>query len=229
MDLEPVFEYESSFNDEKQAIVETVRRWSSRNRIDSDELKGFESLIAIKNIERTYTFANRRFSDLFTSGRTSVGKNTDRTLEPKFRKLSQGVDALILDGVRWVEMEHYGIIHDGRCCSFITYKRRLDELKDPNYQILLISRPLAFAVVSKDAYKLNVSDLLRKFLQLDKTDQLICRAFAHGDSAKEVAEQVKLTKRAVELRRQRIMETFGFGRPVEIVKMLVRLEEWGML
>ena len=46
---------------------------------------------------------------------------------------------------------------------------------------------------------------------------------------KDIAAQVGISTRAVENRRQKIMDIFGFTKPIEIVKLLVRLEERGLL
>ena len=64
--------------------------------------------------------------------------------------------------------------------------------------------------------------------KLDTTDELICHGYLMGDTTKDIATKVGLTARSVEKRRQKIMDIFGFVRPVQIVKMLVRLEEHGL-
>lgn len=229
MGSQPDFQYSTSFEDEKREVIARILRWGDGNRSQPLDLSGFESYVAIKNSERTYSATNIHFSNAFTAGRSSIGRNTDLTLEPKFKMISQKVDGLILDGVAWIELEHVGVLGDGRACTFLTFKRRLDELHDSSYLILLVSRPMRVLGSSEIEKRRTITDLLSILRGLDEKDQMICRGYSRGDTSKEIAAQIGLTTRSVEIRRQKIMDVFGFNHPIEIVKMLVRLEERGLI
>jgi DNA-binding NarL/FixJ family response regulator len=60
-------------------------------------------------------------------------------------------------------------------------------------------------------------------------DRAICFGHGNGEQIKDIAAKVGMTRRSVENRRQKIMDLFGFKRPVEIVKLLVCLDERGLL
>ncbi len=229
MPSEPQFQYSIPFADELNQVIQRVLAWGDSDRSGPIDLSGFQSLVAIKNSERTITTENDLFRAAIMGGKSSVGWTTDRALSPKFLKISQAVDDLILDGAASVELEHVGALADGRACTFITHKRRLDELKDPSFLVLLVSRPLNLIGDTETERRRTLSELVTMLNQLDSTDRTICDAYAKGDPTKAIANLVGLTTRSVEIRRQKIMDTFGFSRPIEIIKMMVRLEERGLI
>jgi len=67
------------------------------------------------------------------------------------------------------------------------------------------------------------------FQQLSEVDRKICQGIALGDLTGEIAAMVGLTRRGVEVRRNKILEHFGFSRKAQIIRLLVRLEENGLL
>lgn len=218
------FHYRRSFLDERNEIVECILAARSFDDVD---LSRFESLVSIKDASRRITLENTRFRE-FMAGGKSVNE-ISLTLPPKFARLSETTDGLILDGVRSLEFEHVGSGHTGRPCLIQTFKRRLvEDLKDPQYAILLIARPIAYVGTSDEERQQNLAELMSLMRRLDATDELICHGYAMGDTTKDIAASVGLTSRSVENRRQKIMDIFGFERPIQIVKMLVRLEENGL-
>lgn len=218
------FQYRRNFRDERKDIIEYVLNASS---IDEGELSNFESLVSIKDSRRRITIDNKPFRDFMTGGPSTI-ENPLR-LSPRFARLSETTDGLILDGVNFLEFEHIGIEHSGRSCLLQTYKRRLvEELSDPQYAILLVARPISYVGTSNEEHRQNLAELLSLMQKLDAIDELICHGYLMGDTTKEIAKRVGLTTRSVENRRQKVMDIFGFERPIQIVKMLVRLEENGL-
>jgi hypothetical protein len=225
MGIDLTFRYDRPFEDEKQAAVKLALESLQAGDVNFDHIN--VPVLTLSN-HRVITSENAAFRDLFLNGRTGIGFRTDVLFPPPFRKVDHATDALILDGVASVEMEHIGVLHDGRPCTFLTYKRRLDELKNPSFSILVVSRPLAILGDSEVEKRRSLNELVSILRQLDEIDQFICRAYGKGDSTKDIACSVGLTSRSVELRRQKILDQFGFDRPIEIVKLLVRLEEHGL-
>lgn len=218
------FQFRRSFLDERNEIIDCILAATSLESVDLDK---FESLVSIKDASRRITLQNLPFRQ-FMAGSESANESSLK-LQPKFEKLSETTDGLILDGVRSLELEHIGSGFSGRPCLLQTFKRRLiEDLKDPQYAILLICRPISYVGTSDEERQQNLAELMALMRQLDTTDELICRGYAMGDTTKDIAASVGLTARSVENRRQKILDIFGFERPIQIVKMLVRLEENGL-
>lgn len=220
------FQYQVPFLEEVAAIRGLVLDPSfPKNAAKFDQ---FESMIGIKSSSRLLSFENQRFRSFLHNDKSAVGLLFSQKLASNLSKISETTDTLILDGVNSILLEHVGSGRDGRPCTFITKKCRLDDLRNPDYTILIISRPLLY-IGSEDAGRNHsLAELLSLIQQLDTIDQNICRGLAMGDPIKEIANRVGLTTRSVENRKQKVMKVFGFSRPIEIVKMLVRLEENGL-
>lgn len=228
-DLPAVPTYSRSFEDEKAEILALVTQWSELGMESVPDFDSFESIVTIKNSDRKITIENRGYRELCEAQDAQLQASPERNLEPHLARVSLETDRLLLDGVSSLEIEHLGIWYQGRPCTMVTYKRRLFELKSPQYAILTISRIRELLRDSSTERQRTLGELLALLQQLDPVDRTICQGYAMGDSTKEIAARVGLTTRAVELRRQKIMELFGFERPIEIVKMLVRLEENGLI
>lgn len=223
------FEYQRSFDDEKRIVLQRVLEWGATDRSEPPDLSGIESLVTMKNADRTVTYSNPAFNAFMLGGKTVLDQALDNRLALGLRRVSQSTDNLILGGVQSLELEHVGSGIDNRPCTFLSWKRKLDELKDVKYVILLVCRPIEYLSASHTDHLRDLAEMLMLFEQLDATDQAICKRYANGDSTKEIAVKVGLSTRSVENRRQKILAYFGFERPIEIVKLLVRLEENGLL
>jgi AraC-like DNA-binding protein len=227
MDL--TFDFCPHFEREKKEVVSSILRWAESGRSEPMDFSGFECIVAVQSMERIVTAENKPFRDLFMGGRSALGWNADSLLSVDAQRTWQNADQMILDGACYLELKHEASFLDGRRGTLITYRRRLDELHDPSYKLLLVSRIVAFSDASLTKKKRSLNELFSQLQQLDANDQLICRHYAMGDPTKEIAKRVGLTSRSVEMRRQKILTAFGFERPVEIIKMMVRLEEHGMI
>lgn len=221
-------EVDVPFDELRQRVVDHVIRWGKGDRSTALDLSMFNAIVAIKNSDRLITAENSMFRDILMGGRSSLGGNVDASVGHSFKKVMLATDRLILDGVASLELEHVGTPYHSRPCTYVTYKRRLDELRDPSYVILTVCRPLAYVGTSEIERRRSLSELRSLLQQLDVVDQDICGGYARGDSSKEIGIKVGLATRSIEIRRQKILDHFGFKRPIEIVKMLVRLEEHGL-
>lgn len=223
------FEYRLSFDDDKAAICSLVLEWG-RHGFDSDlNIDQFETMVAIKGTDRSINRENLAFRKYVAFGKSVEEKTFDHFVIPNLSDTFQKTDGLILDGVSTLEFEHLGVWECGRPCMMISYKRCLAELNSSHYKILLLTRVIDYLGSEVNASRQSFSELLTLLQKLDVTDQKICRGLASGDSTKDIANSVGLTTRSIELRRQKMMELFGFQRPIEIVKMLVRLQENGLI
>ncbi len=225
--------YPASFSrplaEEKDLIVADIIRWAQTDRSHELDLPNSESIVIIKNTDRVVTFQNAASKRFLTDGASIVGTSVEQHMDPKFQRLSRQTDGLILDGVTSLEFEHVAMDSNRATCTFVSRKRRLQEINDPNYAILVISRPISILNVGAPNRRKDLRTMLSMLQALDITDQKICNGYGMGESTKHIAASVGLTTRSVELRRQKVMDLFGFSHPIEIVKMLVRLEENGLI
>jgi hypothetical protein len=222
-------EYHSSFDDEKGLILAAVLQSHHADHQQSLDLDSFESMVAIKNSSRVVTFENAAFRRYMMYNNSAIGTTMDSHFLPHLAKTSNDTDRLILDGVINLEIEHLCRWENGRTVTMRTFKRRLDELKSPNYAIIVISRAKDYVGSTEAEKRKSLNEVLSVLLSLDETDRTICRGYAMGDSTKEIASRVGLTSKAIENRRHKIMNLMGIQKPIEIVKLLVRLEENGLI
>ena len=222
-------QYQSSFDEEKASILAAVFEWHHSEHSQPLDLDSFESMVAIKNLNRVITFENAAFRRYMLNEKSAVGSTLDSHFLPHLVKTSTDSDRLILDGVMNIEIEHLCRWENGRTVTMRTFKRRLDELKSPNYAIIVISRAKEFVGSTEAEKRKSLNEVLSVLLGMDETDRTICRGYVMGDSTKEIASRVGLTTKAVENRRHKIMDLMGVQKPIDIVKLMVRLEENGLI
>ncbi|MFK8111402.1 MAG: hypothetical protein AB8B91_04350 [Rubripirellula sp.] len=218
-------EFSHRFEEEKAEVIDYLIRWGKRDRSTAIDLEQFESCVLLKNSEQVVAHANVAFKSMMGGGAFLAGSRTDVLLSKRFRHVSQNTDDLIIGGVKSVELEHRCQDGFGREYDFRTYKRRLDELCDPDLCFVVIIRAIGIAAETSSSRRLSLSEQLVVFRGLDQVDQKICQMYYQGAPTKSIAAAVGLATRSVEVRRQKVMDTFGFDKPVEVVKLLTRLEE----
>ncbi len=224
------YAFSRSYEDEKEELMDSLLEWSQSDRSTDWDLSLYESIVMIKNSFRTVTRENQASRKIINGARSGlVSDMASQSLDAKYVKLSQLTDTIIMDGVLSIEYEHVGRDALGREYIFRSYKRRLDELKDPELHILLFSRPIALVGSGDVERRRSLNELLLLFQQLDPIDQMICFGDTRGESTKHIAASIGMSPRSVELRRNKIMELFGFRRTIEIVIMIVRLAEHGFI
>lgn len=221
--------YSCSFDDEKKLLNDYVRSCAQEDRDGIADLEQFESCVLVKNGNRAIVHANVAVREMFANGHTVIGTSTDGLVGEQTRRISQMTDELVLSGVEQLEFDHPFRDAQNRLFHLQIYKRRLDELSDPSYSILVLIRATRLEAEAVSERRMSLSQQLLKFRALDDTDQRICRLYHQGESTKAISQEVGLATRSVELHRQKIMDTFGFDKPVEIIKLLTRLEEHNLI
>ncbi|KLU06978.1 transcriptional control [Rhodopirellula islandica] len=116
-----------------------------------------------------------------------------------------------------------------RRCLWDVSSIRLDLNLGAGAICAMLIRPVALLKTDAAEEGPSLSESLLVFQQFDSVDRQICEAIAMGDTTSEIATVVGLTRRSVEVRRAKILERLQFTRPVEIVRLVVRLEENGLL
>lgn len=224
------FEYKVPFEQERDEILRTIVRWQiEHGSLSGLSLDNFESLVLIKNIQLVVMLENANFKRYVALGKSTEGLQTEQIFSPHVNHVYQLSDQLILDGAISLQVEHLSPWESNRTVTMVTYMKRLEDLKNPACAIIAISRAKDFVRSIGIERRLSLNEALVLLQKLDDKDRTICNSLYDGDTTKETADSLGMTSRAVELRRQRILDLLGFERPIEIVKLLVRLEENGLL
>ncbi|MBB3206944.1 DNA-binding CsgD family transcriptional regulator [Rhodopirellula rubra] len=158
-----------------------------------------------------------------------LGRRTPNHPSGSSRYLDETTDKALLGGARVLWYEHEAPAANGHWFRWSTLKMRVLENQSRSFCLLNLSRPVQLLPEVKALPSRMLNEQLVMYRQLDETDRRICEGIAVGDSTAEIAAAVGLTRRSIEVRRGKILEHFGFSRKVQIVRLLVRLEENGLL
>lgn len=202
----------------KTQVVGALLQWEESSASDEPDLSRFPDCVYIKDASGHVIRENRAFRDAFAQGETMIGQPVSS--DPTFTHL----DAVLMRGHPWIECQHFFSQPRGKSV-LQTYQRRLDEIEDPAFCILGVTRILGYLERDEEVRQLSLREQFAVFNGFDETDHTICHMIAEGESTKDIAATVGLTTKSIENRRQRMMIALGLQRPVEIVKLMVRLEE----
>lgn len=221
--------HETDFKNVIEEVQQRIDQFLAGPKDRHPDFDDIEDCVYLKNSDRINTCGNRAFKTLFASGVTTVGMATDSFLKSSVAKTSVQTDRLILDGITLLEFEHVGVGSDNKNYQFRTFKRSYqDRLYEP-FAILGITRPVALINDSEGLLPENVQKHFLVYKGFTEQEQVICRGIASGLSSKEIAEVLDLSSRAIEIKRKKMMNALHFERPIEIVKMMVRFQERGMV
>lgn len=156
-----------------------------------------------------------------------LGERFEIRLNRTASRLAELADQMLQIGTATVQYEFEGATHAGDWYRWSTRKTRLPGLLLTGFGCLCITRPIAKTKPSVGASIALLEEQFSLFRSLDEIDQTICQGMTLGDSTEEIACEVGLTRRSIEVRRSKILQVFGFSRQVQIVRMMVRFEENG--
>ena len=223
-------EYPLSFQETVEQIsdivVDAVRgQWDSIAQINE-----FRDCVYLKNPEGVLVYVNHAYVEFFSPPNQSpLGRSGEKFLEPAIIDVSKHTDEIIVGGSNSLDCEHKGRGQDGRLYAIRTHKRNLTFLGNPGLAILGISRLEQVLKDGQPDSRYNLAEQFRVFQSLGEVDREIARLIAMGVTAREVAKQLELTPRTVELRKKKILDGFQFDQTIKLVKLLVRLEDRGFL
>ena len=160
-------DFESTFDQAKSQALDAIRQWYPQRISQYLDLSKVEACVVIKNHEREVVHDNPAYQLFFTRASTASGKSTDAHSLYRSAKLAQNTDELIAAGVRSLDCEHEGKAASGQAYCFRTFKCQLGELRDPNFFIFSMSRPITcLGQVESDRDK-SLMDLLEVFQSLE--------------------------------------------------------------
>lgn len=227
--MERTFSFRTTFQQAVQEITEAVFAGLQGDRARLEQINEHEDCVYLKNEEGTLTLVNESYIKFFSGPESPIGRHAKTFLDPTIIDVSKHTDALILAGSDHLECDHTGAGADRQTYVLRTYKCSLRQLKQPGYAILGITRPTQLIGENKSNPRAVMAQLAQAFRDLDERDREICRLIALGKSSTEIGKELGMTSRNVDIRRKKGFAALKVEKPVELVRVLVRLQERGYL
>ncbi len=158
-----------------------------------------------------------------------VGLLGDSLVSQELGRLSALSDDLILSGCTDLIFDHLGHDSDGKPISMSTAKFSLLGLGHRSMAILGVTRLRATLDHIADR-RIRASTLCEKWSQLeslDADDRQIALQLVGGQSVGEIAAERSVSTRTIENRRMRILKQLDVDSPLELAKLLIKLQENG--
>lgn len=205
------------------AIEESVRNGSP----DLSGLPELAECVFVKNGRGVVVYANSAHRAFFTPAESPLGRTGHAFLDSSIVPAAEKLDELILLGCPYAESEHFGNGPDGRRYALRTHKRSLAAIGAPGLAILGVTRVLGAEGAEAGPTRLSLAEHAERFRTLPDRDQEVCRQTALGASSRELGEQLGLTTRGVELRKQKAFARLGVAKAVDLARLLTRLQDAG--
>lgn len=228
MSAEPHCDADRQFDSVKRQVLDCLETWFAGDRGEPPDLEQFSVPVFIKNLERYLTLVNQPYQAVFSGGELPVGRHSDEVLDSTFSNISIDSDALLMQHYTRLEFEHVGRGAGGKRFLFRTFKADLTRFRYPPYAIVGVTAPIS-PITTAEASRDEVESLYQVFTTFSPIDQQICTLFAVGESTRAIAERLNVSTKTVENHRNKVLRKLGFNKPVEIIRLLVRFEERGLL
>ncbi|MCD0459502.1 helix-turn-helix transcriptional regulator [Roseiconus lacunae] len=185
--------------------------------------------IYLKSADQRLLCSNQVYRRIFTPDELPVGRFGSSFLHKTIIPISEISDKLILEGCMDAIFDHYGRDSEGQLSLFRTAKKSLIGVGQGSFAILGITRVEKTLVdanneIAKGAF---LAEQWRRFNELPELDRQIAISLARGMSAMEIAQEREVSKRTIENHRNSILSELDLGSPLEMIKLLVRLQEKG--
>lgn len=212
-----------------KSAYEYVRDELGGGRCDFSAFESWRDGVCIKNADGVVVFSNPAHSRVFVRGGSPIGRTAQSYLDPAMAQRCEAVDALLMGGVPYVQLEHSGHGPDGSSYRVQAHKRSLQELNHPGFATLTVLRLLERSESPNASMQLSLTSAAERFRNLSERDQEICRLTALGVSSRELGDRLGMTTRGIELRKQKAFAKLGVAKAVDLARMLVRLQDRGFL
>ncbi|NND99200.1 MAG: hypothetical protein HKN47_17925 [Pirellulaceae bacterium] len=183
--------------------------------------------IYIKDVNGKILVSNRSYEKTFSDRKSSVGRPGSSFLAESVSQIAKQSDTMLLSGAQSLQVDHIGNDAAGRDVRFRTYKRTLLGMGHPTMAILGITRILEVIGNSGVIRLHTLKDQWRFFAQLDDFDRAIAVGLGRGESVGNIAAAHGVTKKTIENHRSAILKSLQLNSPVELIKLIVRLQENG--
>ncbi|MEM6798698.1 MAG: hypothetical protein AAF589_04220 [Planctomycetota bacterium] len=184
----------------------------------------YRQSVFIKNESQVIVAVNKSFGKFF-AGDHAIGRHARSFLDPSIQRVSLYTDEMILTGTQRVGCVHAGAAVDGYYYTFLMHKRSLASLRRPGFMIFGVTQ--AEERLDKRSQHVELTRLTSVFRDFEQRDRDICRLAALGKTGAEIGEELGMTSRNVEIRRKKAFVALGVDKPVDLARLLVRLQERG--
>ena len=193
----------------------------------SERLKQEADAVYIKSVEGKILMSNRAYETMFSDEKLTLGRPGSSYLTDSVQEVARLSDNMLLTGCQVIQFDHVGHDSAGRDVRFRTYKRSLLGMGHPTMAIVGVTRLLE-VIGNSGVIRLNtLKDQWKSFSQLDDFDRAIAIGLGRGISVGDIAAEHNVTKKTIENHRAAILKTLKLNSPVELIKLVVRLQENG--
>ncbi len=228
MSSDIVLEYTQDFATSVGEIVAAVDAWFSREQAAMPNLDAFEDAIYIKGADRVLMYGNHIYQQSFSPRRSPVGRRGEAFLDAGLAAMAIKSDELVLGGAESVEVRHVGGSVSGHVFEQLTHKVPIPS-NAAGAVILGVTRRLVQLAANDAATQKSLETQASLFQAFSRDDKELCRLLAMGETSKDIAESLHCSTRTIENRRARIMQALELNKPVDIVKVMVRFADRGLI
>ncbi|MCD0463326.1 helix-turn-helix transcriptional regulator [Roseiconus lacunae] len=212
-----------------EAVEHYVVQWFDGDRSVAPDLDQFSIPVVLKSKKRTITCVNAAYREFFSHcDELPVGKHSDEIVEDSTLELSRQTDAFLLENCVKIHLEYFTVGRSGDRFLVRCNKTNLEAFGYEPYSILFIGVPIK-QVPQGDGLKYDIAKQFAIYQQLSSTQKRICALCALGETTRATARALGVSTKTIEKHRQRALVQLGLDRPVEIVQLLVRFEERGLI
>ncbi|MGB7347117.1 MAG: hypothetical protein WBD20_23030 [Pirellulaceae bacterium] len=210
-----------------QRVSTTVLRCIEEGVSLNGQLDTEQDSIYVKSVEGRMLHTNHVYDTMFAGKKIALGRQSSSFLSDSITQIAELSDSMLMAGAQTVQFDHLG--HDviGREVRLRTFKRSLLGLGHPTMAILGLTRLLEI-IGDSNTYRLQtLKDQWRLFSKLDDLDRAIAVGIGQGLLVGDIATNHSVTKKTIENHRGSILKTLDLGTPIDLVKLIVRLQENG--
>lgn len=216
--------------DVAESAYQAIRQAVNEESNDFPELNDYDDGICLKNSQGVVVYTNAAYRRILSPKASPLGRTSSTYLDPVVAHRAEVIEGLIFDGCPYVECEQSGPGPDGAIYRMTMHERSLQALDAPGLAILDVIRLLSREENNGDnATTQDLATSCARFRELSDRDQQICRLTALGVSSRELGDQIGMTTRGIELRKQKAFAHLGVGKAVDLARLLVRLQDRGYL
>lgn len=217
------------FVERAEQITKKVVQCLQSNTSFEEQLESEPIPVYIKSADSRVLFSNRAYRMVFSPNSMPVGRFGEAFLHETVIPISKASDALVLAGCTNTVFDHVGYDSYGHSVLFRTAKYSLLSIGHPSFSILGITK--IQKVLADDEQGMTkmalLTDKWNRFMGLDSSDRDIAILLARGLSTSDIATRLDISKRTVENHRTSILESMAVEAPLDLIKLLVRLQEKG--
>ncbi len=183
--------------------------------------------VYVKAADGTVLAHNATYEAVFSGHVVPTGRNGELYLDETVAMVSRYSDQLVLAGADETMFWHPGRDSEGRATLFQTYKASLLGMGNPRKAILGISRVLSRDVDDRCQRLMPLNRSWFLFAAMKARDQQIAASIARGEKTKSIADKLSISEKTVENARGVILKKLSLEQPIDLVKLMVRLQDNG--